>query len=362
MEVQHTEYVKTIFGIPGLFRIECAETWNSVWHEINWRLRFGRRPRNPNAGGDTESGTQLAKLPETKITETHLQETEGPVESAEERKKRRSILLKQQFITTWGARWNLRERHLIGTCGAKDIRDFRAWFEENYPGVKVHPGDWPKTIEREGFVKQARTWSEFFLNGKWGLAVWLLLGVTAIVGGLTKFRIVKTSHACWLLVWLYGGPLFRWKWLFVNSFDKKPCPSVLKWFIYELCQLLVWLVAFGVYCGITVICVELFAAYCGGPQFVISLPVGDWIAVGVSIAAALLLVGLILMFSKQILGEYLSSNKSVDYLGFLGNLVTCGRYRREREQRNAEQGGAPGLLTRRKAFKFGNGISIIPND
>jgi hypothetical protein len=75
----------------------------------------------------------------------------------------------------------------MGTCVAKDIREFRAWSEDNYPGVKIHPGDWPKTVERAGFVKQARTWYEFFLNGKWGLAVRLLLGVTAIVGGLTKF-------------------------------------------------------------------------------------------------------------------------------------------------------------------------------
>jgi hypothetical protein len=51
-----------------------------------------------------------------------------------------------------------------------------------------------------------------------------------------------------------------------------------------------------------------------------------------------------------------------DYPGFLGNFVTCGRYRKEKEERNAQQEVAPGFLTRRKAFKFGNRISIIPND
>lgn len=251
---------------------------------------------------DHETGTQLHEL---SGSESPSLQPDELVELPDDRKKRRCLFLKQEFISR-ASRWNLQKRYLTGVSGAQDIKNFRAWFTNNYPGVEIHAGDWPKTVELAGFVKQAGRKSEWILNGKLGIAMWLLLVVTAIVGGLTKMQVGQKSHACWLLVWLYGGPAFRWKWLFVHSFDKEPCRSLWKWCIYELCQLLVWLVAFGVYCGITVICVELFAAFCGGPNFTITLGVQYWIAVGISIAAGLLLVGIVIAFSTEILREFLN--------------------------------------------------------
>jgi hypothetical protein len=168
-----------------------------VCHEISWRMKFRR---------------QSQEIP---------QPVEGP-------DNQRCLFLKQDFITR-SARWNLRQRYLSGERGSLDVQDLRAWFEANYPGVEIHPGDWPKTVELIKYAGLGRNKWEWILNGKWGIAVWLLLVVTGIVGGLTKFKVGKASHASWLLAWLYGGPLFRWKWLFVHSFDKEPCPSLWKW-------------------------------------------------------------------------------------------------------------------------------------
>ena len=218
------------------------------------------------------------------------------------------MFLKQGFISS-AKNWNVRKRHLQGSDDAQEIRELRAWFEENYNGVTVKANDWPKTVELQQLIKSGPRRSnrvivrDWILNGKWGVGVLLLLAITGIVGGLTKMKIGKKSHACWLLLWLYGGPVVRWHWLFTHSFDKEPCQKLWKWFIFEFCQLLLLLLPIAVYCGITVICVELFAAFCGGPDFTISLHPQYWIAVGAAIAAFLFGVGLGIAYFKTVIGE-----------------------------------------------------------
>jgi len=73
--------------------------------------------------------------------------------------------------------------------------------------------------------------------------------------------------------------------------------------VYEFCQVLVFVVVIGVYSGITVICVELFAAFCGGLDFTIGLKIPYWIAVGVLIAAFLFFIGILITFSTEILRD-----------------------------------------------------------
>ena len=134
----------------------------------------------------------------------------------------------------------------------------------------------------------------------------LVIIITGIIGGLTKFQVGKPSHACWLLVWLYGGPAFRWKWLVMHSFDGEPCTSFTRWCVTEVCHALSYLIAAGVYIGMTVILVELFGACCGGPSMTISLSVPWWIVVGGSIFALSAIIGLGISFQQEILGK---SNK-----------------------------------------------------
>ena len=231
---------------------------------------------------------------------------EPPPEDPDEVRKRRATFLRQHGLLT-GVKWNLNRRHLSGPTGEADCKAFRTWFEENYCGVEIHGDDMPKTTQRQNllerwFGKQGR---EGKMENFWGGAL-LVIIITGIIGGLTKFQVGKPSHACWLLVWLYGGPAFRWKWLVMHSFDGEPCTSFTRWCVTEVCHALSYLIAAGVYIGMTVILVELFGAFCGGPSMTISLSVPWWIVVGGSIFALSAIIGLGISFQQEILGK---SNK-----------------------------------------------------
>jgi hypothetical protein len=85
----------------------------------------------------------------------------GPKWGEDRRHRRKDNILDR-------GRWNLRQRYLTGERGSLDVQDLGTWFEANYPGVEIHPGDWPKTVELIKYAGLGRSKWEWILNGKWG--------------------------------------------------------------------------------------------------------------------------------------------------------------------------------------------------
>jgi len=189
------------------------------------------------------------------------------------------------------------KRNIVGPDGRQDVKDFKKWLRENYPGVKIPLED---TSAKVGTLKL------------WNAAV-LVAVVSAVLVGLTRFKIGIPSHACWLLLWMYGGPLFRWKWLIVESMEHEPCLSFGKWCAFELCRVLAWPILVGVYGGITVISVELLGEFC---KESISLSAGIWILIGGIILLVLLIIGGITSFYSNIAGIPVRVSKLIA-IGFL---------------------------------------------
>jgi hypothetical protein len=171
----------------------------------------------------------------------------------------------------------------ITESGKEDMREFEEWIEDNYPEIKL-PEDY----------LDVRTGHSKILIG-----LFLVLVVTGVVGALTHFKVGIPSHACWLLLWLYGGPTFRLKWLINQSVDNKPCLSYGMFLLYWALRVCGLLIVAGVYCGITVISVELLGAFCGET---ISLSGGTWIGIGAIILVVLVLVGIIVCYYNHIWG------------------------------------------------------------
>ena len=237
------------------FRVVRRERWSSVCYQVHWRLRFGKLSTSRRVINDSELG-------------------------ANEGKKQSAIFLRQRFITK--VTWNPIRRDISVIKEAGDLEEFKRWLTRHYPGIEI-PLDMP-----------ARAGASKIVNGMMLVAV-----VTAVLGGLTRFQVGIPSHACWLLLWMYGGPVFRWKWLIADSMDKEACLSFLKWSIFECCRVLAVVIAIGVYGGITVISVELLGAFC---ETTISMPAWKWIVVGLLILFGLSLIGLIISFSGDVFG------------------------------------------------------------
>jgi hypothetical protein len=218
-------------------------------------------------------------------------------------KKWRAIFLKQNFIINqdlW-LRWGIMMRNVPGPpestkrkCGAfferkkrgnqalakDDMKDLHTWLEQNYPGIQIDLENMPRSFGVSQLVS----------------GIFLQLLVTVLLGSLTRFRLGTSGHAVWLLIWIYGGPLFRWKWLNDNSMDKVPCLNAGKWVLFGIGRVLSIALAVGVYGGIAVICVELLADIC---NTVFSLSPQIWILIAVLIAAAFGLIGgSVILFSK----------------------------------------------------------------
>lgn len=249
-ELCRTEVPVINFGWIRLVRLEI---WSPVCYQVRWKLRYGKIS-NP-----------------------------APIKESEENEnmKNRAIFLRQKFIVN--VTWNPIKHNLEETC-VEDIEEFRTWIKTNYPAIKL-PDDFLHSR-----IGHSKLW-----NG-----VLLVIVVTAVIGGLTRFRVGVPSHACWLLLWLYGGPVFRWKWLVNQSVDNKPCLSYLMWLLYEFCRALGWLILIGVYGGITVISVELFGAFC--EERTISLSPGVWVGIGAIILSVLGVLGIIVSYYAYILG------------------------------------------------------------
>ena len=131
------------------------------------------------------------------------------------------------------------------------MTDLETWLEDQYPGLYINLNHMPKKL---GY--------SYLISG-----IFLQLVVTALLAALTRFNLCTPSHACWLLVWIYGGPMLRWKWLNDESIDKEPCLSAFKWVLFGIGGILSLALAVGVYGGIATICVELLGAICNAHVF-----------------------------------------------------------------------------------------------
>jgi hypothetical protein len=156
-----------------------------------------------------------------------------------------------------------------------DFKELDSWLQKNYRYVTIDL--------RSSKMPRDR-------GGSYGVSsIFLLLLATVLLGALTRFRFSTANHAIWLLVWVYGGPLLRWRWLNNNTIDKKPCLSTFKWCFFGVCRLLSVALAVGVFGGLAAIVTELFGVICGMP-FSLSTPI--WMAIGFAITVAYVIVNL----------------------------------------------------------------------
>jgi hypothetical protein len=179
--------------------------------------------------------------------------------------------------------WNPRRRAVSREVETAEIKKFNDWLGNNYPGLVIPPIN--KTPSHVGYAQLAS-------------GIFLQILVSGILG-ITHYKVGVPSHACWLVIWIHGGPMLRWLYLFTSSMDKEPCLSPLKVWLFELVWVLTILIGIGVYGGITVISVELLGAFC---ETTISLPAGIWIGIGVAIAFVLLVIPHVILYYRNIFG------------------------------------------------------------
>ena len=172
---------------------------------------------------------------------------------------------------------------ISGESGKTDINELKSWLNENYPGVEIPVDDLPKKFAYWPLVS----------------GVFLQVLVTITVGAITRFHLGDRSHAAWILIWIYGSASLRWISLITNSLDQTPCLLLKKWILFGFGIILEFLLAIGVYGGITVIAVELLGEMCGKP---FSLPPGVWILIGLLIAFVFAIVACVVFYSSTILG------------------------------------------------------------
>jgi len=286
----------------GFIRVVRVELWTSVCHQIYWALRY-RKTDPPRRRESDESETEKLR-------------------AAEERERgevaqKAAIFLNQTFIN-WpnplpriirsikhrrssergieGSRdainWNP-IKHEIGNTREEEVMELNRWLKANYPEIDINTDDLYKK------VKSWKLWKNELGYAKLWNGLMLIAVLTLVIGLLTQFRVGVPSHASWILLWLYGGPVFRSKWLVNHMVHNKPCRSLALWILYEVFRGLGWVIVAVVYCGITLISVELFAEFCGTP---ISLTPAIWVAIGSIILAVLLLVGLLARYVLHIIG------------------------------------------------------------
>jgi hypothetical protein len=92
------------------------------------------------------------------------------------------------------------------------------------------------------------------------------------------------------------GLTLRWLSLYAKTINKEPFLSAKKVFIYEFFWISYIVLCIGIYGGITVIFVELFAVFCETP---ISLPPSTWIGIGAAVASVLLPVPCALLYAHK---------------------------------------------------------------
>jgi len=283
--------------------------WSSVCYQLYWALR---RPLRRKGSEESEADKQKAMDEKKYIEDRKI--------SAEDAQKR-AIFLSQTFFD-WpnpikfcvhhmhvmvnrntmlqdikhigdAVNWNP-IKHDLNDTPVEDVQEFNEWLKTNYPNIEVD------TDDLHGKMRRWKLWKNELGYAKLWNGLMLITVLTLVVGVLTHFRVGIPSHACWILLWLYGGPVFRSKWLVNHSVHNKPCRSFTLWLLYELFRGVGWIILIVVYCGITLISVELFADFCGQQ---ISLSPEIWVAVGAAILAVLVLVGLVARYLLHIIGQ-----------------------------------------------------------
>ena len=227
-----------------ILHIRRIEIWTNLYYDIRWTWGFGPGNATQDNPGPCQTTSQYAD---------------------EDSEKKRAIFLRQKFIRQ--GPWVIMEHDMSSQHELPEIRKFKEWLEDKYVGVEVDPQRLHTKLGR----------------AEWTSSLFLQLLSTAMLGGLTRFRIGIVSHAVWLLLWLYGVPTLRWKWLILDKMETRPCLSLTLRLLNVFFTFTVLCVAIGVYGGITVISVELLGAMC---STVFSLSPGVWILIGWAITSA----------------------------------------------------------------------------
>ena len=102
-------------------------------------------------------------------------------------------------------------KHDLNDTADEDVAEFNVWLKTNYPNIEVD------TDDLHGKIRKWKLWKNELGYAKLWNGLMLIAVLTLVVGVLTHFRVGIPSHACWILLWLYGGPVFRSKWLVNHS-------------------------------------------------------------------------------------------------------------------------------------------------
>jgi hypothetical protein len=97
----------------------------------------------------------------------------------------------------------------------------------------------------------------------------------------------------WLLVWIYGGAILRWRWLNETSMEEEPCLLTRTWVLFGLIHIGSALLAVGVYGGLAAIIAEVFGNICH-TSFSLHIPI--WISIGFLAVAVFVCINLIIIF------------------------------------------------------------------
>lgn len=246
------------FGFVHIWR---RELWTSICYDIDWRMQFGWEPKSPWNGDEFLPG--------------------------DEDKKKRVLFLRQNPYFNFAKRrkWALMRRD-IPEKDDPDVKKLDEWLEKNYQGIKFPDRPESRSFQRSTLI--------------WGICIQLV--TTVILGGLTRFRVGIRSHAVWLLIWMYGRPVLRWRVL-LNAWKPldQACLSLWPWFlsgIFNVLGMVLQVAAFG---ALTVLCVELFGIICH-KEF--SLAPRLWFLIGFLIFVAFVLVIIVLnsvvLYSKSL--------------------------------------------------------------
>lgn len=239
------------------------EKWTSVWYRLNFKFEFG--------WNKTLQSSETASQEQFKRKEEAIDAV---------------IFFRHRFITSWVQwPWSLMRRNRKRDTYVTDKEALLTWLRKEYPNV-----------EFEGLDKRRIGYSYLFSG------IFLLVLTTAILAGLTRFRLGTKSHAVWLLIWMYGGPMLRYTWLNDHTIQRRPCLNLGRWLLFFIDRILHVAIAVGVCGGTAVISVELFSDLCSTP---FSLAPRIWALVIFSIAAFFVVTSVIVIGTPKFLGTHI---------------------------------------------------------
>jgi hypothetical protein len=233
------------------------EKWTSHWYWLHFKAKFGWKWIEEQSS-EILSQEQLAR-------------------------KEEAIFFRQRLVSTWMQwPWTVLKRDRTKDVYKAHKDAFRTWLDKEYPDVLF-----------DGLDKKRLGISHIFSG------MFLQVLMTAILAGLTRFRLGNASRAAWLLVWMYGAPILRYTWLNGHTMHRKPCLKPVKWLLFFIHSISHIVISVGVCGGTAVIGVELFGDLC---NTTFSLTPGVWALVASCIAAFFLLIYLIVMGIPKLFG------------------------------------------------------------